>query len=74
MTDVDPDFDENNPEHHYVDQKDLKRVEEYLSQPIHQVDRKPFKPFYFVLLTFGSVTGLLSLAVFVTKLSGIEID
>ncbi len=24
--------------------EDLKRVEEYLSSPVHQVERKPFRP------------------------------
>ena len=51
---------------------DLKRVEEYLSSPIHQVERKPFRPIYFVFLTIGSVTVLLGLALWVTKLAGIE--
>ncbi len=53
---------------------DMKRVEQYLNSPIHQVERKPFNPWYFLLLTFGSVTGLLGLAILVTKLSGVEID
>ena len=57
-----------------LDEDDMKRVKEYLSSPIHQVERKPFNPLYFLLLTFGSVSGLLGLALLVTKLSGVEIE
>lgn len=54
-----------------LSQEDLDRVQSYLNSPIHQVERKPFRPIYFVLLTFFSVTFLLGLAIFVTKQAGI---
>lgn len=54
-----------------LSQEDLDRVQEYLNSPIHQVERKAFRPIYFVLLTVCSVTFLLGLAVFVTKQAGI---
>ncbi|HEY9033303.1 MAG TPA: DUF3094 family protein [Pseudomonadales bacterium] len=50
---------------------DKKRVEQYLSSPIHQVERKPFRPIYFVFLTIGSVVSLLLLAMLVTRMAGI---
>lgn len=55
-----------------LSEEDMKRVESYLNSPIHQVERKPFKPFYFVLLTVSSVSGLLGLAILVKNLAGIE--
>lgn len=54
-----------------LSEEDMKRVESYLSSPIHQVERKPFKPMYFVLLTVGSVSGLLLLAMAVTRMAGL---
>lgn len=54
-----------------LSEEDMKRVDSYLNSPIHQVERKPFKPFYFVLLTVFSVTGLLGLAMLTTRLAGI---
>lgn len=55
-----------------LSEDDLKNVADYLNSPIHQVERKPFKPFYFVLLSVGSVTFLLSLAWVVTRAAGIS--
>ena len=55
-----------------LSEEDLDRVKSYLDSPIHQVERKPFRPIYFVLLTTVSVTGLLSLAIWVTRMAGIE--
>ncbi|MCY4046031.1 MAG: DUF3094 family protein [Cellvibrionales bacterium] len=60
------------PQPHRFD-NDEARIRHYLAHPEHQQDRKPFRPFYFVLLTFSSVTGLLSLAWLVVKLSGVEV-
>jgi len=57
-----------------LSEEDKQRVEQYLSQPMHQVERKPFNPWAFVLLTFGSVTTLLLLAMLVTRLSGVVVD
>ncbi len=53
--------------------EDLKRVEEYLNSPIHQVERPNFNPWYFTFLTIGSVSSLLLLAMFVVQMSGIDI-
>ena len=38
--------------------EDLARVEQYLSSPIHQVERKPFRPYFMMLALVGVVTGL----------------
>ena len=54
-----------------LDEADMQRVHEYLSTSIHQVERKPFKPVYFLLLTLTSVTALLGFALVVTWMSGI---
>jgi hypothetical protein len=55
-----------------LSEEDLQRVQEYLNSPLHQVERRPFRPIYFIALTFSAVTFLLGLAVLVTRLSGIE--
>lgn len=54
-------------------QADQQRVEQYLKSPIHQQQRKSFKPLYFVLLSVGSVISLLLLALMVVKFSGVEL-
>jgi hypothetical protein len=56
-----------------LSQEDLDRVNEYLNSPIHQIERPPFNPWFFVALTFGSVTGLLLLAMLVVRMSGIPV-
>ncbi len=38
--------------------EDLARVERYLASPIHQVERKPFRPWFMMLALVGVVTGL----------------
>ncbi|MCK5880700.1 MAG: DUF3094 family protein [Sinobacterium sp.] len=60
--------DDGNP---ILDESDMQRVHEYLSSPIHQIVRKPFKPAYFCLLTLTSVTALLGSALVVTWMAGI---
>lgn len=55
-----------------LSEEDLENVAEYLNSPIHQVERKDFKPIYFVFLSVGSVTFLLGLAWIVTSLAGID--
>lgn len=56
-----------------LSKEDLERVNEYLSSPIHQIERPPFNPWIFLALTIGSVTGLLGLAILVTRMAGIEV-
>ena len=53
-------------------EEDERRVQHYLEAPMHQNERPPFRPLYFTLLSFGSVTFLLLLAVLVVRWSGIE--
>ncbi|UAW98906.1 DUF3094 domain-containing protein [Halopseudomonas nanhaiensis] len=38
--------------------EDQKRVEEYLSSPLHQVERKPFRVWVLLAIILGSVIGL----------------
>ena len=47
--------------------KDLERVEKYLSSPIHQVERKPFRPWIMMLMLVVTVTLLSGLSVLLTK-------
>lgn len=54
-----------------LSKEDLDRVNEYLNSPIHQVDRPPFNPYYFIALTIGSSTGLLLLAMLVVRIVGL---
>lgn len=54
-----------------LSEEDKQRVAEYLNSPIHQVERKPFRPLYFVMLTVGSVVILSALAKTVTLMAGI---
>ena len=56
-----------------LSKEDLERVNEYLSSPIHQIERPPFNPWVFVALSVGSVTTLLGLAILVTRLAGIPV-
>lgn len=60
--------DDGNP---ILNEADMKRVHEYLSSSIHQVERKPFRPIYFCLLTLFSVTTLLGFALLMTWIAGI---
>ena len=62
-------FDDNgNP---ILSEKDMDRVQQYLSNSIHQVERKPFRPIYFCVLTLFSVTSLLGCALLLTWMAGI---
>ncbi len=38
--------------------EDQKRVDEYLSAPQHQVERRPFRPWLLLLLVLIAVIGL----------------
>lgn len=51
-------LDEKSPQ---LSQEDKARVEQYLSSPIHSVERKPFKPFL-MMLGLVAVVGMLSVA------------
>lgn len=42
--------------------EDMARVEEYLSSPIHQVERKPYRPLRLLLVLWAVVTALGGLA------------
>ncbi|NRB37087.1 MAG: DUF3094 family protein [Pseudomonadales bacterium] len=53
-------------------EEDQDRVKEYLNSPIHQTERPPFRPLYFTLLSLGSVTFLLVLAMILVKMTGIN--
>ena len=49
---------EPQPQGPQLSDEDLARVEQYLASPIHQVERKPFRPWFMMLALVGVVTGL----------------
>ena len=59
--------DENGP-HSKLGEEDLKRVEKYLSSPIHSVERKPFRPYMMMLALMAVVGGLSLLSVLISVL------
>lgn len=56
-------------EHSQLSSEDLKRVEQYLSSPIHTVKRKPFRPFLMMLGLVGVVVGLSLLSLLISRLA-----
>ncbi|WP_341708328.1 DUF3094 family protein [Halopseudomonas sp.] len=38
--------------------EDQKRVDEYLSSPVHRVERRPFRVWILIAIVVGSVIGL----------------
>ena len=48
--------------------EDLARVEQYLSSPIHQVERQPFRPWFMMLALVGVVTALSLLSLLISWL------
>jgi hypothetical protein len=51
-----------------LSEQDLKRVERYLSSPIHQVDRKPFRPWLMMLGLVGVMFILSSISWVISKI------
>ena len=43
--------------------EDMARVEEYLSSPVHQVERKPFRPWLLLLILWVVVSAMGGVAV-----------
>ena len=54
--------------HSKLGAEDMKRVEKYLSSPIHSVERKPFRPYMMMLVLMGVVGGLSLLSVLISVL------
>lgn len=48
----------NQERHSKLGAEDLKRVEQYLSTSIHQVERKPFRPLLLLFWIWVVVAGL----------------
>lgn len=51
-----------------LSEEDLERVEKYLASPIHQIERKPFKPWLMMLLLVGTVIFLGGLSMLISWL------
>ena len=49
-----------------LSKEDLQRVEKYLSSPIHQVERKPFKPWIMMLMLVLTVLFLSGLSLVIS--------
>lgn len=53
--------------------EDLARVAEYLNSPIHQTERKPFRPWLFLAFLMILVTGLSALSLLYAMQHGIPL-
>ena len=54
-----------------LSQEDLARVQEYLSSPIHQVERQPFRPLRLLLVLWLVVTVISGVALLAARLMGV---
>jgi len=54
-----------------LSQEDLARVQEYLSSPIHQVERQPFRPLRLLLVLWLVVTVISGVARLAARLMGV---
>lgn len=66
-TDNTVDADSVSPEEK-LSKEDLDRVNQYLSSPIHSIERKPFRPFVMMLSLVGVVTSLSLLSLLIAWL------
>ena len=57
--------------HSKLDKDDLKRVDEYLSTSIHQVERKPFRPWLLLFWLWVVVAGLGVVSLLLGRLEGL---
>ncbi len=48
--------------------EDIKRVEKYLASPIHQVERKPFRPWLMMAMLVATVMSLGGLSILIASL------
>ncbi|NNC54375.1 MAG: DUF3094 family protein [Pseudomonadales bacterium] len=48
--------------------EDLERVAKYLDSPVHQVERKPFRPWLMMLLLLSTVAALSLLSLLISWL------
>ena len=51
--------------------EDMARVAEYLNSPLHQRERKPFRPWLLLIFLMAVVTGLSLLSLLYAKMHGI---
>lgn len=51
--------------------EDMARVAEYLNSPLHQRERKPFRPWLLLIFLMVLVTGLSLLSLLYAKMHGI---
>ena len=51
--------------------EDMARVEEYLSSPVHQVERKPYRPWLLLLILWAAVSAMGGVAVLYAKSQGL---
>ena len=54
-----------------LSEEDTARVQEYLSSPIHCVERKPFRPFMMAVLLIVVLTGISVISVLIARLNGV---
>ena len=58
------------PERPKLSDEDLARVREYLSSPIHQIERQPFRPLRLLLVLWVVVTLISGVALVAARLMG----
>ncbi|AQA17211.1 hypothetical protein BST95_02230 [Halioglobus japonicus] len=51
--------------------EDQAKVDEFLKRGVNSVERKPFRPFYMILLLIGSVTILSFVSQWIARAAGI---
>lgn len=51
--------------------EDMARVEEYLSSPVHQVERKPYRPWLLLLVLWVVVSVLGGVSLFFAWMHGL---
>lgn len=53
-----------------LSEEDLERVEEYLSSPVHRVERKPFRPWLLLFWLWVVVTLLGGVSLLLGRIEG----
>ena len=53
--------------------EDQARVDKYLSEGIHSVERKPFKPLRLLVMVLVVVTALVIMSLVLTRMAGISV-
>lgn len=61
----------NEPEQKQLSDEDMARVREYLSSPIHTVERKPFRPLLMMIMLIVVMSTFSIISILIARLNGI---